>query len=72
MMVVCSLADVSPNTYAPHLLQDTSGGDGDEVYPPGEAPTYSTAELTRPAYSTDTFRMYCFKVLRCSKRYAHE
>jgi hypothetical protein len=23
---------------------------------------YSTADLTRPEYSTDTFRMYCFKV----------
>ncbi|WIA40824.1 hypothetical protein OEZ86_004501 [Tetradesmus obliquus] len=33
---------------------------------------YSTADLTRPEYATDTFRMYCFKVLRCSKRYAHD
>ena len=23
---------------------------------------YSTADLVRPEYSTDTFRMYCFKV----------
>ncbi|KAI8476573.1 MAG: hypothetical protein J3K34DRAFT_455681 [Monoraphidium minutum] len=61
------------------LLRAASGdvgadlGPGDDgAYAPGEAPTYSTAELTRPEYSTDTFRMYCFKVLRCSKRYAHD
>jgi hypothetical protein len=40
----------------PLLPQDTSA---DESYPPGEAPTYSTAELTRPEYATDAFRMYC-------------
>eukprot|EP00210_Caulerpa_lentillifera_P004496 g4290.t1 len=33
---------------------------------------YSTAELTKPEYSTDEFRMFCFKILRCCRRYAHD
>ncbi|KXZ44734.1 hypothetical protein GPECTOR_63g59 [Gonium pectorale] len=33
---------------------------------------YSTTDLTRPEYSTDDFRMFNFKVLRCSKRHAHD
>src|SRR5690348_2612643 len=40
------------------------GGSGEgDPYNPDSLP-YSTAELTRPEYSTDTFRMFCFKV-RC-------
>lgn len=37
-----------------------------------EGSTYSTTDLTRPEYSTDDFRMFNFKVLRCSKRHAHD
>lgn len=33
---------------------------------------YSTAELNAPEYSTDDFRMFSFKVARCSKRYVHD
>lgn len=35
-------------------------------------PDASSRELMRPEYSTDTFRMFCFKVLRCSKTYTHD
>ncbi|GFR42124.1 hypothetical protein Agub_g2967 [Astrephomene gubernaculifera] len=37
-----------------------------------EGSSYSTTDLTRPEYSTDDFRMFNFKVLRCSKRHAHD
>ena len=33
---------------------------------------YSTSELNDPEYSTDDFRMFSFKVARCSKRYVHD
>ncbi|KAL4422777.1 hypothetical protein ABPG75_008974 [Micractinium tetrahymenae] len=33
---------------------------------------YSTSELNAPEYSTDEFRMFQFKVARCSKRYVHD
>lgn len=33
---------------------------------------YSTSELNDPEYSTDDFRMFHFKVARCSKRYVHD
>ncbi|KAL4448901.1 hypothetical protein ABPG77_007618 [Micractinium sp. CCAP 211/92] len=33
---------------------------------------YSTSELNAPEYSTDEFRMFQFKVTRCSKRYVHD
>ncbi|CAD7700682.1 unnamed protein product [Ostreobium quekettii] len=44
---------------------------GSDPYNPDALP-YSTSELTKPEYSTDEFRMYCFKVLRCCRRYAHD
>lgn len=37
-----------------------------------ESLPYSTSELNAPEFSTDTFRMYHFKVTRCSKRYVHD
>ncbi|KAI3430482.1 hypothetical protein D9Q98_005077 [Chlorella vulgaris] len=37
-----------------------------------ESLPYSTSELNAPEYSTDDFRMYQFKVARCSKRYVHD
>jgi Zinc finger C-x8-C-x5-C-x3-H type (and similar) len=33
---------------------------------------YTTSELNDPEYSTDDFRMFHFKVARCSKRYVHD
>lgn len=39
------------------LLQAAQGGGVDDPNAP-----YSTSDLTRPEYSTDWFRMYCFKV----------
>ena len=33
---------------------------------------YSNSELNDPEYSTDDFRMFSFKVARCSKRYVHD
>ncbi|CAD7698538.1 unnamed protein product [Ostreobium quekettii] len=44
---------------------------GSDPYNPDVLP-YSTSELTKAEYSTDEFRMYCFKVLRCCRRYAHD
>lgn len=29
-------------------------------------------QLDSPLYSTDEFRMYCFKIARCSKKYSHD
>ncbi|PSC76370.1 Prolyl 4-hydroxylase subunit alpha-2 [Micractinium conductrix] len=37
-----------------------------------ESLPYSTSELNAPEYSTDNFRMFQFKVARCSKRYVHD
>lgn len=37
-----------------------------------ESLPYSTAELNAPEFSTPSFRMYHFKVTRCSKRYVHD
>lgn len=37
-----------------------------------ESLPYSTSELNAPEYSTDDFRMFQFKVARCSKRYVHD
>lgn len=33
---------------------------------------FSTSELNAPQYSTDEFRMFNFKVARCSKRFVHD
>jgi len=44
--------------------------DGDHFSP--DSLPYSTQELTKPEYSTDEFRMFCFKILRCCRRYAHD
>jgi len=33
---------------------------------------FSSSELNAPEYSTDDFRMFNFKVARCSKRYVHD
>lgn len=33
---------------------------------------FNTNELNAPEYSTDDFRMFCFKVERCSKRFVHD
>ena len=33
---------------------------------------FNTSELNAPEYSTDDFRMFCFKVERCSKRFVHD
>lgn len=44
---------------------------GGDAFCPDSLP-YSTQELTKPEYSTDEFRMFCFKILRCCRRYAHD
>ena len=52
--------------------QDSGGGGGGNDSFNSEALPYSTQELTKPEYSTDEFRMFCFKILRCCRRYAHD
>lgn len=49
LIAMACLIDRSP------LLQDADQSDFDSL-------PYSTADLTRAEYATDTFRMYCFKV----------
>jgi hypothetical protein len=49
-------SDPPPHPHPWSGPQDLGGGDDG---PPGEGGGYSTAELTRPEYSTATFRMYC-------------
>eukprot|EP00210_Caulerpa_lentillifera_P005105 g4877.t1 len=49
-----------------------SGGQGGDPFSQEGGMAYSTAELTKPEYCTDEFRMFCFKILRCCRRYAHD
>jgi len=46
--------------------QDTKSKSSDQTSKAG------FAESESPLYHTDPFRMYCFKVLPCSKRYCHD
>lgn len=69
---VCAMLDdaralaVVPNDAAPGRNTELDNDPYNQDVP------YSTTELTRPEYSTDTFRLYHFKVLPCSKKYAHD
>jgi hypothetical protein len=63
------------------LEEDLFGDGGAAVYAAAAAAglnsaddslPYSTSELNAPEYSTDDFRMFQFKVARCSKRYVHD
>lgn len=47
-------------------------GDNNGSGPPTADECGLGSELTKPEYSTDHFRMLCFKVLRCMKRSSHD
>eukprot|EP00798_Chlamydomonas_sp_ICE-L_P011399 gene11399-12100_t len=59
----------SPRNWLPPGQTSESSGN---TFQRGGAARFSTSELTRVEYANDTFRLFSFKCLRCSKRYAHD
>mmetsp|Transcript_14015 Transcript_14015/g.34549 ORF Transcript_14015/g.34549 Transcript_14015/m.34549 type:complete len:618 (-) Transcript_14015:1777-3630(-) len=54
------------------LMHPQGDVDIDNPFHQPEGLPYSTSELTQPEFSTDDWRMFGFKVMRCSKRFAHD
>lgn len=69
------MANILYQSLQPQLEEDFLGDAG--AYCVGinsadESLPYSTTELNAPEYATDDFRMFSFKVARCSKRFVHD
>ncbi|PNH10713.1 Zinc finger CCCH domain-containing protein 24 [Tetrabaena socialis] len=64
-------ADSNPSSSTRSSSNESYGTSGRQDLD-SDGSAYSTMDLTRPEYSTDDFRMFNFKVLRCSKRHAHD
>lgn len=83
-MCTCALESFLPQDLLGVAPNDLSGATYARFLPAGlqmpnqqalkqqETGPFNTSELNAPEYSTDEFRMFHFKVARCSKRYVHD